>query len=127
MNKWNEIKKGVSSIHEILTFKVREVYCLKLGHNIGYETDGKGEEFLRPVVVFRKFGKNTFLGIPLTSIKKEDMFPFEFFLKQNQKLNYANLSQIRLLDTKRVKSKLGKISVEDFEKMKIKMKELYEL
>ena len=55
------------------------------------------------------------------------MFHFEFFLKQNQKLNYANLSQIRLLDTKRIKSKLGKMSVEDFEQMKIKMKVLYEL
>ncbi len=47
-DKWNEIKKCVSTNEERLTFKVREVYWLKLGHNIGYETDGKGEEFLRP-------------------------------------------------------------------------------
>ena len=60
-------------------------------------------------------------------MKKEDIFHFEFYLKQIEKFNYANLSQIRLFDTKRIKSKLGKISVEDFENMKIKMKELYEL
>lgn len=126
-DKWNQIKKEVALSNTLLTFKVREVYWLKLGHNIGFETDGKGEEFLRPVIVFRKFGKNTFLGIPLTSVKKEDIFHFEFELKQNQKMNYANLSQIRLFDTKRIKSKLGKMSVENFEVMKQKMKDLYEL
>jgi hypothetical protein len=30
-----------------------------MGQNIGYETQGKGEEFLRPVLIFRKFSKNT--------------------------------------------------------------------
>ena len=35
-DKWNEIKKDVALVKEILTFKVREVYWLKLGHNIGY-------------------------------------------------------------------------------------------
>jgi len=126
-DKWNEIKKNISKIEIQLTFKVREIYWVKLGQNVGYETDGKGKDFLRPVVVFRKFGKNTFLGIPLTTSEKDDIFHFQFILSQNQKTNYANLSQIKLIDTKRIKSKLGKMSVDDFNNMKIKMKNLYAL
>jgi len=126
-DKWNNIKKNISLKEQYLTFKVREIYWVKLGQNVGFETDGKGEEFLRPVLVFRKFGKNTFLGIPLTTAKKDDMFHFEFTIKQNKKKNYANLSQIKLVDIKRIKSKLGKIDVDDFNSMKIQMKRLYGL
>ena len=126
-DKWNNIKKNISLKEQYLTFKVREIYWVKLGQNVGFETDGKGEEFLRPVLVFRKFGKNKFLGIPLTTAKKDDMFHFEFTIKQNKKKNYANLSQIKLVDIKRIKSKLGKIDVDDFNSMKIQMKRLYGL
>jgi len=126
-DKWNNIKKNISLKEQYLTFKVREIYWVKLGQNVGFETDGKGEEFLRPVLVFRKFGKNTFLGIPLTTAQKDDMFHFEFIIKQNEKKNYANLSQIKLVDIKRIKSKLGKIDVDDFNSMKIQMKKLYGL
>lgn len=126
-DKWNNVKKEISQNNKIYTFKVREIYWIKLGHNVGYETDGKGENFLRPVLVVRKFGKNTFLGVPLTTATKTDMFHFKFILTQNQKVNYANLSQIKLFDTKRIKSKIGKMNIEDFNVMKIKMKELYDL
>ncbi|MGK0255907.1 MAG: mRNA-degrading endonuclease toxin of MazEF toxin-antitoxin module [Arcobacteraceae bacterium] len=126
-DKWNEVKKTISEHKIQLTFKVREIYWVKLGQNVGFEIDGKGDDFLRPVVVFRKFGKNTFLGIPLTSVKKDDIFHFEFVVNQNKKTNYANLSQIKLIDIKRIKSKLGKMGTDEFNAMKIKMRELYEL
>ena len=43
---WNLIKKDVSQNNKNLIFKVREVFWVKLGQNIGYETDGKGKSFL---------------------------------------------------------------------------------
>ena len=126
-NDWNEVKKEVEVKDPIFTFKVREIYWLKVGQNIGYEVYGKGEEFLRPVLVLRKFSKESFLGIPLTSAEKDDMFHFEFTPINKTKTNNAMLSQIRLFSSKRIKSKMGKMSNEDFSNMKIKLKKLLSL
>ncbi len=123
-DNWNKIKKETQETKITFIFKVREIYWLKVGQNIGYEVYGKGEEFLRPVLILRKFSKDSFLGIPLTSSKKDDMFHFEFTPIHKQKINYAMLSQIKLFSTKRIHDKMGKISIEDFEKMKIKLKDL---
>ena len=121
---WNRIKKDIERKDKIFTFKVREIYWLKVGKNIGYEVYGKGDDFLRPVLIFRKFSKESFLGIPLTSQIKQDMFHFEFKAINKDKINYAILSQIRLFSSKRIKVKMGKISNKDFEDLKIKLKEL---
>ncbi len=125
-DKWNSVKKSINN-KNIFTFKVREIYWLKLGKNVGFETDGKGEEFLRPVLVFRKFSKDTFIGIPLTTAIKDDMFHYKFCIQSSSKINYATLSQIKLFDASRIKSKLGKISVEDFQNIKLQMKNLLDL
>jgi hypothetical protein len=77
-DKWNNLKKNLATKNSKFTFKTREIYWLNVGQNLGYEVFGKGEEFLRPVLVFRKFSKESFLGIPLTSQVKNDMFHFNF-------------------------------------------------
>ena len=61
-NKWNNIKKDISNKENNLIFKNREIFWLQLGCNIGFETNGKGDEFLRPILVLRKFSKDSFLG-----------------------------------------------------------------
>lgn len=43
------------------------------------------------------------------------------------KMNYAILSQVKLFSSKRIHDKMGKISVEDFQDLKVKMKELLQL
>lgn len=123
-DNWNEIKKETSFQSNFFTFKVREIYWLKVGYNIGYEVYGKGKDYLRPVLVIRKFSKESFLGIPLTSSMKNDMFHYGFYPINKDKKNYAMLSQVKLFSSKRIHDKMGKISVEDFEKLKVKLKEL---
>jgi len=126
-DKWNDEKKRIELQDQKFTFKVREIYWLKIGQNIGYEVYGKGDEFLRPVLILRKFSKDSFLGIPLTSQDKDDMFHFKFIPINKTKNNYAILSQVKLFSSKRIKSKLGKISKEDFINLKNKLKELIDL
>jgi len=123
-DRWNEIKKEISSKKQNLIFKNRDIFWLQVGNNVGFETDGKGKDFLRPVLVLRKFSKDSFLGIPLTTSQKDDIFHYKFILNSNKKVNYATLSQVKLFDAKRLYNKLGKISVNDFELLKIKLKEL---
>jgi len=123
-DEWNVVKKAIANQDKRLIFKVREVFWLRIGQNIGYETDGKGKDFLRPVLVLRKFSKESFFGIPLTTSTKDDMFHYKFLLNSNGKTNYATLSQMKLFDTRRLHSKLGTMAVEDFCELKIKLKKL---
>lgn len=126
-DNWNEIKKIIEKKDSIFTFKVREIYWLNVGQNIGYEVYGKGEEFLRPVLIFRKFSKDSFLGIPLTSQPKNDMFHFNFYPMGKDKINSAILSQIKLFSAKRIHDKMGKMSIDDFSELKNKLRELLQV
>lgn len=123
-NDWNEVKKEISIRNSNLIFKKRDIFWLQVGQNVGFETDGKGTRFLRPVLIVRKFSKDTFLGIPLTTVHKDDIFHYQFTITNTGKTNYANLSQLKLFDAKRIHDKLGKISVNDFEKLQNKLKKL---
>ena len=126
-NQWNEIKKSLARKKKIISFKNRDIFWVHIGKNLGYETFGKGEEFLRPVLVFKKFSRYTFLGIPLTTATKDDMFHYKFIIKTNEKVNYASLSQLRIFDVSRMHDKLDKMSVDDFKKLKEKLGILLEL
>lgn len=124
-NKWNEVKKRTESKKIIATFKERNIYWANIGENIGFEQNGKGEEFMRPLLVFRKFSNNMFFGIPMsTQRKKEGSFFFEFSFK-NDEISTALIVQGKLFDVKRLDRKIGKISTEDFSKLKLKFKGLF--
>lgn len=90
-----------------------------MGINVGFEQDGKGEDFLRPVVVFKKFSKDSFLGIPLTSMQKNGRFYQSFKLAERD--NTAILSQVRLYDAQRLAYKMGRMSVGDYKLVKQKL------
>ena len=121
-DKWNMQKKIVDRMNNKKTFHEREVWFIKIGKNVGFEQNGKGEEFLRPAIIYKKFSANVFLGIPLTRRIKEGIF-YSSFDFQEKKSN-AILSQIRLFDSKRLKYKIGKMSVGDFQRVKEKLIEL---
>ena len=55
-DRWNEIKKATDAADEgaRLYFREGEVWWVRLGHNVGYEANGKSREFTRPVVVLKK-------------------------------------------------------------------------
>jgi len=118
-DKWNVQKKITHNSENKKTFHEQEIWFVKIGENIGFEQDGKGDEFLRPVIVYKKFSKNVFLGIPLTKAIKENKF-YKVFSFHGEKSN-AILSQIRLFDSKRLKYKVGKMSDNDYNDVKEKL------
>jgi len=125
-DEWNEVKKSVQQERKIRHFKEREIFYLKMGHNVGFEQNGKGENFVRPVIILKKFNKSMFYGVPLSSQIKEGLFYYNFsFLRNNQKnKNIALLSQMRLYSANRLLNKIGMISKEDFVELKNKLKGL---
>jgi mRNA interferase MazF len=111
-DNWNKLKKDLSTKKSKIFFHEREVWYCSLGKNIGYEEDGKNELFERPVLIIRKFNNEIFLAIPLTSSKKDNEYYHHYELGGK---TYAGiLSQIRLLDGRRLSRKIGMIKESDF-------------
>lgn len=124
-SEWNELKIQLHNNKKEQYFKERDIFWVSIGVNIGFEQDGKGEIFSRPVLIVKKYGKNIFFGIPLSTQIKEGSFFFDFEL-DGQKSS-ALLVQARIYDAKRLENKIGKLSIEDFKRLKIKLGELLEL
>jgi len=114
---WNNLKKQLSN-KKITNFKFfeRDIFFMSIGQNVGYEQYGKGDIFLRPVIVLKKLSKYTFIGIPLSSQEKTGDFYFKFLFKNID--NYALLNQVRVFDIRRNKYFSGRISHSDFKKLK---------
>jgi mRNA interferase MazF len=104
-------------------FHEREIWYCHLGENIGFEQDGKGDKFLRPIIILRKFNNQILWAIPLTSTVKKSPYYFAVSFGDNTKSS-AILSQIRLIDAKRLAYTIGEISKEEFEELKKKLKDL---
>ena len=121
-DSWNNIKKSINSNLIIPHYKERDVFFIKMGINVGYEENGKGDFFVRPVLILRKFNAFMFWGVPLTTKSKKGKYYYNFNF--NNKDQVLILSQLRLFDSKRLLNKIGMISNKDFLYAKEKIKEL---
>jgi mRNA interferase MazF len=56
---WNNLKIKIDSELEErrLFFKEGEVWWIHLGLNVGFEMNGKNKEFIRPVVVIKRYNR----------------------------------------------------------------------
>ncbi len=129
-NKWNDLKKSLSKKEKLISFKDRDIFYMNMGENLGFEQNGKGEGFVRPVIVFKKFNRNMFLGVPISSQVKEGSYFFKFEFDKRSKngkqlsKNIAILVQLRLYSNKRLLNKIGVMDKESFEKMSKELKRL---
>ena len=122
--KWHTNKTYVHNEKSRVFFQEREIWFCYLGENVGYEQDGRGDEFLRPIIVLKKFNKEILWAIPLTKKEKKDRpYYFVFPAKKGVK-STAILSQIRLIDAKRLKYKTGHLREDKFQQLKTKIKQL---
>ena len=123
--RWHDKKRYIDTISQVPFFHEREIWFCYLGTNVGFEQDGSQEEFLRPVIIFKKFNKEIFWAIPLTKSsnkvnKKNEKYYYHFsFIPQINSV--AILSQLRLIDARRLSRHIGAISEEDFRKLKQKL------
>lgn len=63
---WGVLKNEVNEKRPMFYVKEREIRYVHLGQNIGFEEDGKGVDFKRPVLVLKKVG-NMFVTLPMTT------------------------------------------------------------
>ena len=112
-DEWNEIKKSIQENNKILPFREREVWWYAAGKNIGTEINGKGARFSRPILIIRKYGQSSFLGIPLSTQLHQGRWYTYIDIKKEKRC--VLLSQVGSFSAKRLLSRIGKISVVDFE------------
>ncbi len=121
-SKWSELKKKLHQRVNLPTFKQREVWWCSLGVNIGCEEDGKNEFFNRPILIVKKFNNSLFFGIPLSSKMKENKYYFPVHLCGRS--GSILLSQIRVLEGKRLTNKIGTITKDQFDNIRERIKNM---
>lgn len=110
---WGELKKKIHDSQESKNIREGDIWFCSVGINVGHEQDGKNQYFERPVLVIRKFTKDYFWGIPLTSVTR--VGPYSIGINFNDKDRTALLLHLRSYDTKRLQRKLGSVSHETME------------
>lgn len=110
---WNKKKKKVHNRADTPFFNTREIWWSALGANIGFEQDGSGADFYRPVLILKGMGRQTCFVIPLTTSNKNH--PLRPSIgKVGGKDARALLSQLRLIDAKRLIRKIEYLDEEIF-------------
>ena len=120
---WNVIKKETNRNTDRLFYHKREVRWCRLGTNVGFEQDGTGKDYARPVLILKDFNQHVCWVVPLTTSTKDN--PFHIALgKMDEKESFAIISQLRLVDTKRLDTKLGVVNKEIFDKIRKAIKDM---
>lgn len=113
---WNAIKKDISeesSVNRRNIPRREDVWVSILGKNIGFEQNGIGDYFLRPVLIVKKFNNKMFWVVPL-SRKQKDLDFYVNYTDQSGREVSAIVSQLKLISINRFKRKLYTIESEVF-------------
>ena len=77
-DEWNKLKKEIQSGTDVPDYfpQEGEVWMSSLGKNIGFEQNGSGSNFSRPILVVKKFNNHMFWCASLSTKQKK----FDFYL-----------------------------------------------
>lgn len=110
---WNEQKKGIHAGAHAPSYREREIRWCHFGVNVGFEQDGTGEGRARPALVLKAFNRAVCLVLPLTTSTKKNPYHVSIGLV-NDKQAAVILSQVRLVDTKRLEQRIAILDKETF-------------
>lgn len=120
---WNIKKEKIHKDESRKLYHTREVWWCSLGINVGFEQDGNGAEYQRPVLILKGLSKDTCLILPLTtSTNKHPMRILAGIV--DEKTASVILSQMRVVDTKRFANKIGFLEKEFFENIRKAVKDM---
>ena len=109
---WNQLKKLIHQKEFSAFVHAREVWWCSLGLNVGTEQDGKHDAFERPVVILRKFNRESVLIAPITSQLKRTPYHVRF---THDGTEYAIIiSQVRLISTRRLRRRMFRMPEDKF-------------
>ena len=119
---WISLKEQLHYSSKHPSISNGEVWWASVGENVGSEICGKGKKYMRPVIIFRKLNKYSFLAIPLTSKNHKGSWYAHFEL--NNKKQTAVVSQIECMSILRLWRKIGELSNGDLQIVETTFKNL---
>ncbi len=121
---WNKEKKIVDKkvVNRNLFFYPREIWWCSAGLNIGVESNGKHENFERPMLILKKFNSEMIWVLPLSTQGKEHKYYYK--LEYESIRSWVIISQIKTISTKRLLRKIGSISEHDFKTITNKLRDI---
>lgn len=120
---WSKRKKELNGLETGKFYAIREIWWACLGTNIGHEQDGTGTDFNRPVLIISAVNAKTCLIIPITTSKKRNKYYVDIG-HINGVSNAANVSQLRLIDTRRLTKKICMLDQNVFSHIRTKVRSL---
>ena len=108
-DEWNIQKQKLDAkVREDVYFHEGDIWWISLGKNIGFELNGKGESFIRPVIVIRKYNRHSFLALPISTSTKVNSYKYPIGIVDGREA-VALLSQMRNIDANRLVNKIGRL------------------
>ena len=104
-SKWFVLKESAHNATGTALFHEREIWWCMLGANVGFAIDGSGSGFARPVIIVKKFNLDTCIVVPLTGKLKDGKYYLPVEAVDGREAS-AVLSQLRLIDRKRLTKKI---------------------
>lgn len=123
-NDWIKKKERIHYNGAVRSVHEGEVWWCAIGENVGTEINGKSADFSRPVVILKKTGRYSFVGIPLSSQTWHEGTWYTHFRFQNKE-QVAVISQPRSLCVQRLYRKIGQLDDTDLMKIKEGFRQLY--
>ena len=120
---WNEEKKTTHERVDAPLYRNREIRWCRFGTNIGFEQDGTGEDRSRPALILKGFSRQVCLVIPLTTSAKRNPYYIPLGIVGGRPA-FAIISQLRLVDTRRLDQKIMDLDKETFEMIRKAAKDM---
>ena len=112
---WTAVKVGIeNTLSRPIGFKRREIWICSIGENIGQENDGKGVFYARPVLILKAYGNKMCHVVPLSTTSRRGDYYYEFD-GHTGKMSVALLTQSRVIDSARLRRRIGKADKADFD------------
>jgi mRNA interferase MazF len=124
-DRWNNLKKNFEHYYcrpEKFPKEV-EVWMSAFGKNVGFEQNGTGSNFSRPVLVVKKFNNQMFWVVPLSTKQKSLDFYFNYTDPDNNNV-VAILAQMKLVSNKRLIRNMYEIKQDYFIEIKQRLRNL---
>lgn len=123
-DEWNQKKKHLQAKdHRPPLVSERDIWWVSVGENIGSEVNGKSKLFSRPAIVFKKLAHGFYFIIPTST--KAHVGSWYVPIRQNGINMVACLHQVRVIDYRRLSSKLGELDDEDSQRVSEGFRSLY--
>ena len=122
--EWIKLKEKLhTNIYKPPLFREGEIWWCSFGENIGNEINGKSDLFTRPALIYKKLSSNIFMAIPTTSQERIGTWFVPVVL--GSKKSTVVLNQARVIDFKRLSTKIGELSDVEMNNVRTKFHELY--